>query len=80
MPKRKRVKTSTSAAAAGSRATTFSLIDGGVDVLEGLVMHEEVIDEEFEDELISFVQTQCERGRNGELRKPTYLRASGARS
>jgi alkylated DNA repair dioxygenase AlkB len=43
-------------------------------------MHREVISEEFEDELIAFVQTQCERGRNGELKKPTYLRASGARS
>ncbi|KAL3809769.1 hypothetical protein ACHAXA_011212 [Cyclostephanos tholiformis] len=58
----------------------FSLMDGKVDVLEGLVMHKEVISEEFEEELIAFVQTQCERGRSGELKKPTYLRASGERS
>ena len=75
MPKRKRANNG--AAATG---TAFSLMDGKVDVLEGLVMHREVISEEFEEELIAFVQTQCERGRDGELKKPTYLRASGARS
>lgn len=74
MPKRKRVD---EPAASG---TIFSLMDGNVDLLKGLVMHNEVISEEFEDELIAFVQSQCERGRNGELKKPTYLRASGARS
>lgn len=73
MPKRKRVDT-------GSTGTTFSLMDGNVDVLEGLAMHKEVISEQFENDLISFVQTQCARGRKGELKKPTYLRASGARS
>ena len=26
------------------------------------------------------VQEECEQGRRGELRKPTYLRAEGARS
>lgn len=55
-------------------------MDGKVDVLEGLVSHQEVISPQFEDELITFVQAQCKRGRNGDLKKPTYLRASGARS
>ena len=58
----------------------FSLLDGNVDILEGLVMHRNVIDEKFEQELISFVQRECDRGRRGELKKPTYLRASGDRS
>jgi hypothetical protein len=65
---------------AASAGSTFSLMDGKVDLLHGLVMHHDTISEEFENELIDFVQTQCERGRNGELKKPTYLRASGARS
>lgn len=77
MPKRKRATTSSPAATSGK---TFSLMDGKVDVLQGLVMHDDAISEEFEKKLITFVQTQCERGRNGELKKPTYLRASGARS
>lgn len=58
----------------------FSLLDGNVDILEGLVMHRNVIDEKFEQELISFIQRECDRGRRGELKKPTYLRASGDRS
>ena len=33
-------------------------MDGNVDLLQGLVMHKEAISEEFERELISFVQTQ----------------------
>ena len=77
MPKRKRGATKSCATVS---PTTFSLMDGGIDVLEGLVMHKDAISKEFESELISFVQTQCERGRRGELKKPTYLRASGARS
>mmetsp|Transcript_16386 Transcript_16386/g.28018 ORF Transcript_16386/g.28018 Transcript_16386/m.28018 type:complete len:396 (-) Transcript_16386:137-1324(-) len=80
MPKRKRVESSPTGKTAAATGTTFSLMDGKVDVLQGLVMHKDVIDQEFENELISFVQTQCERGRRGELKKPTYLRASGARS
>lgn len=84
MPKRNRganAGSSTAAAAAAAAAgTTFSLMDGKIDVLEGLVMHKQVISKDFEDELISFVEMQCERGRVGELKKPTYLRASGARS
>ena len=64
------------------KGETFSLVDErvGVDVLEGLVLHQEVIDEQFENDLIAFVQRQCEKGRKGVLKKPTYLRASGARS
>jgi len=64
------------------KGETFSLVDErvGVDVLEGLVLHQEVIDEQFENDLIAFVQRQCEKGRKGALKKPTYLRASGARS
>lgn len=84
MPKRKRGASAGSStvvvAAAATTGTTYSLMDGKVDVLEGLVMHREVISGEFEEELISFVEMQCERGRKGELKKPTYLRASGARS
>lgn len=63
-----------------SSGGTFSLMDGKVDVLQGLVISHDAISDFFENELIAFVQTQCERGRNGELKKPTYLRASGARS
>ena len=75
MPKRK------VAAISSPAGTTFApLMDKGVNVLEGLVMHKEAIDELFENELISFIQAQCERGRTGDLNKPTYLRTSGARS
>ena len=75
MPKRRR-----SSGATAPRGTTFSLMDGGVDVLEGLVLHTDVITEEFEEELISFVQAQCARGRKGELKKQAYIRPSGKRS
>ena len=63
-----------------NRGETFTLVDGSVNILEGLVMYKETIDTQFENELIAFVQRQCERGRKGQLKKPTYLRASGARS
>ena len=63
-----------------SSGETFHLLDQGINVLEGLVLHQNVISNAFETELIQFVQNQCERGRRGELKKPTYLRASGARS
>jgi hypothetical protein len=53
MPKRKRTS-----ANHPSTPQTFSLMDGNVDLLQGLVMHKEAISEEFERELISFVQTQ----------------------
>lgn len=81
MPKRKRpITASSTAATATETGQTFSLMDGKIDLLEGLVMHKQVISAEFEEELISFVEMQCEKGRNGELKKPTYLRASGTRS
>ncbi|KAL7531196.1 hypothetical protein ACHAXR_003890, partial [Thalassiosira sp. AJA248-18] len=76
MPKRK----SSTAPSTAETPTTFSLIDGNINVLDGLVMHKEAISGQFENELISFVETQCDRGRNGELKKPIYIRASGARS
>eukprot|EP00986_Skeletonema_menzelii_P000396 scaffold111_cov142-Skeletonema_menzelii.AAC.19 len=62
---------------------TFSLKDkskNNLDILEGLVLHKEVISSQFENELISFIQSQCSKGRSGQLKKPTYLRSSGARS
>jgi hypothetical protein len=61
-------------------ALTFSCLDDGVDVAQGLTLHPEAISAELEAELIAWVRQECERGRSGELRKPTYLRAEGARS
>ena len=60
--------------------STFSLMDDRVDILQGLVMHKECISTDFENELISFVQSQCEKGQRGELRKPIYIKSGGARS
>ena len=63
--------------------TTFSLLDKSkknLDILQGLILHKEVISSQFENELISFIQSQCTKGRCGQLNKPTYLRSSGARS
>jgi hypothetical protein len=67
--------------------TTFSLLDkkskkkkNHIDILQGLILHKEVISSQFENELISFIQSQCIKGRCGQLNKPTYLRSSGARS
>jgi hypothetical protein len=51
MPKRKRSSSTPS-------AQTFSLMEGNIDLLEGLVMHKEAISQEFENELIEFVQSQ----------------------
>lgn len=77
MPKRKR----TAECAVSKVGETFELVDdNNVNILAGLVLHNDVITKAQEDELISFVQSQCERGRSGQLRKPTYLRSSGARS
>ncbi|KAL7514957.1 hypothetical protein ACHAXN_012231 [Cyclotella atomus] len=73
MPKRKRSSSSPS-------AQTFSLMEGNIDLLEGLIMHKEAISQEFENELVDFVQSQCAKGRKGEIKKPTYLRAAGTRS
>lgn len=44
------------------------------------MLHKQVISTAFETELISFIQSQCTKGRSGQLKKPTYLRSSGARS
>lgn len=52
----------------------------GIDILEGLILHQEVISPQFEQQLISYIQNQCQKGRSGQLKKPTYLRSSGARS
>jgi len=63
--------------------TTFSLLDKSkknLDILQGLVLHKQVISSQFENELISFIQSQCTKGRSGQLKKPTYLRSAGARS
>ena len=54
--------------------------NGPLDLAEGLVLHRNAVSEEFEQELIEWVLRECERGRRGLVRKPTYLRASGARS
>ncbi len=67
------------------KGTTFSLLDNkskkkNLDILQGLILHKEVISSQFENELISFIQSQCTKGRCGQLNKPTYLRSSGARS
>ena len=53
---------------------------GMIDLAEGLVLHRNVISVAFEQELIEWVLRECERGRRGLVRKPTYLRASGTRS
>ncbi|KAL7448728.1 hypothetical protein ACHAWC_002845, partial [Mediolabrus comicus] len=51
-----------------------------VDILEGLILHQEVISSQFEQQLITYIQNQCHKGRSGQLKKPTYLRSSGSRS
>ena len=53
---------------------------GLLDLAEGLVLHRNAVSEAFEQELIAWVLRECERGRRGLVRKPTYLRASGKRS
>ena len=78
MPKRKR--TPDRAVSQTKAGETFELVDNNINILAGLVLHNDVITKAQEDDLISFVQSQCERGRSGQLRKPTYLRSSGARS
>ena len=55
---------------------TFKCMDGGVDIAAGLVLHRDSITDAEEQALIDFVNEQCERGRRGEVRKPTYLRAN----
>ena len=51
-----------------------------IDILEGLILHQEVISPQFEQQLITYIQSQCHKGRTGQLKKPTYLRSSGSRS
>ena len=74
---KKKGKRPSAAPAPGER---FSCRSGKVDLAEGLVLHRDAVSEAEERELVAFVQEQCARGQRGELRKPTYLRASGARS
>lgn len=66
----------------GPKGRTFSCVDvtSGVDLAQGLTLHYDAISAEMEAELVAWVLKECERGRSGELRKPTYLRAEGARS
>ena len=63
---------------------TFSLRDKSskknIDILQGLILHKDVIPPTLEQDLITFIQSQCSKGRSGQLKKPTYLRSSGARS
>ena len=63
------------ATAATSKPQTFSCKDGEVDLAEGLVLIREAVTTEEEMELVEFVLEQCERGRRGEVKKPTYLRS-----
>ena len=43
-------------------------------------MNENAVTDAEEQDLIDFINLQCERGRRGEVRKPTYLRTNGSRS
>ena len=65
-----------------TKGQTFSCVDAasGVDLAQGLTLHRDAISAEMEAELVAWVLKECERGRSGELRKPTYLRAEGSRS
>jgi hypothetical protein len=47
---------------------TFSLLEHDQNILAGLVLHKEVITSEFEAELIQFVQNECEKGRQGQIK------------
>ena len=75
--KHKAADASSAPVASGERFTCRS---GAVDLAEGLVLHRDAVTEAEERELVAFVRAQCDAGRRGELRKPTYLRASGGRS
>ena len=59
---------------------TFRLVDNGENLLEGLVLRRDAVSVAEEAELLAFVNEGLARGRNGSLRKPTYLKAEGARS
>ena len=59
---------------------TFHLVDNGENLLEGLVLRRDAVSVQEEAELLAFINDGLARGRNGSLRKPTYLKAEGARS
>ena len=71
--KRKRQKT--------TPGETFRLVESnGENLLEGLVLRRDAVSVAEEAELLAFINDGLARGRNGSLRKPTYLKAEGARS
>ena len=73
--KRKRQKT------AAPPGETFRLVESnGENLLEGLVLRRDAVTVAEEAELLTFINDGLARGRNGSLRKPTYLKAEGARS
>ena len=60
---------------------TFRLVESnGENLLEGLVLRRDAVTVQEEAELLAFINDGLARGRNGSLRKPTYLKAEGARS
>ena len=60
---------------------TFRLVESnGENLLEGLVLRRDAVSVAEEAELLTFINDGLARGRNGSLRKPTYLKAEGARS
>ena len=59
---------------------TFTLVENGENLLEGLVLQRDAVSVAEEAELLTFINDGLARGRNGSLRKPTYLKAEGARS
>jgi len=67
--------------AAAAPGETFRLVESnGENLLEGLVLRRDAVSVAEESELLTFINDGLARGRNGSLRKPTYLRAEGARS
>ena len=60
---------------------TFRLVESnGENLLEGLVLRRDAVSVAEEAALLAFINDGLARGRNGSLRKPTYLKAEGARS
>ena len=67
--------------AAAPPGETFRLVESnGENLLEGLVLRRDAVSVAEEVELLAFINDGLARGRNGSLRKPTYLKAEGARS
>ena len=58
----------------------FECLDGGVNIVEGATLYEDVITENQETEFVEWVLARCAEGRAGKLKKPTFLQAGGARS